>query len=147
MCWCVLDKLLEISRSYLGTPHINGAMVKGGGVDCCTLPAMILKEAGLVDIAVNTNYTCDWFTKKGCKEILLPYLQEYFVQVEELQPADLVSFRYCRSEYAHLALYLGQGRFIHAHADNGVEIVAEDCPFFFDKSGNTRATGYWRLKK
>lgn len=122
-------------------------MVKGAGVDCCTLPVMIYKEAGMADISIETNYSCDWFTKRPCKEILLPYLKQYFEQVKELLPADIVSFRYCRSEYAHVALYLGDGKFIHADANNGVEIVTKDCPFFFDKSGKSRITGYWRLRK
>lgn len=146
MCWSVLDKLLEIARTYLTTPHINGGMVKGAGVDCCTLPVLIYRELDVVDIPVKTDYSCDWFCAKDCKEIMLPYLEKYFDPVENLEPADLVSFRWGRSSFAHIAMYLGRGKFIHAHAENGVEIVTEDCPYFFDRQGRSRATGYWRVK-
>lgn len=146
MCWCALDKLVEISKSFLGTPHINGAMVKGAGVDCCTLPILIYKELGLLNIEESMSYSCDWFCKKNCEEILLPYLNKYCNSVEDLQPADLVSFRWGRSNFAHLAMYIGDGKFIHSNANNGVEIVSADCPYFFDKQGYTRITGYWRLK-
>ena len=141
-----MSKLYDVAKSYCGTPHINGAMIKGAGVDCCTLPVMIYKELGLQDIPIEFGYSADWFCKKECKELLLPYLEKHFYRVNELQPLDLVSYRWGRSEYAHLSMYLGNNLFIHAEADNGVEIVNKENPYFYDAKGNSRVSGMWRLK-
>jgi cell wall-associated NlpC family hydrolase len=37
----------------------------------------------------------------------------------ELQPGDLVFFNTLRRAYSHVAIYIGEGRFVHAPARNG----------------------------
>lgn len=140
-------KLNEVALSYIGTPHINGGNIKGAGLDCCTLPAQIIKEVDGRDIDIVFDYSCDWFCARECKEILLPYLQNYFDEVEKLQAGDLISYRWGRAKYAHLSVYLGTSIVIHCSADTGVEITEMDNPYFFDGKGESRITGFWRLKK
>lgn len=140
------DKLLAIAKSYIGTPHINGGMVKGAGVDCCTLPAMMYKEMGMFNGAIQPGYSADWFCQKECKELLLEYLKKYCEPVQDLEIGDLISYQWGRAKYAHLALYLGGGKVVHCQARIGVEITDLCNPYFFYGNGTSRVSGYWRLK-
>lgn len=138
--------LYDIALTYIGTPHINGGNVKGAGLDCCTLIAQIIKEFYNVDIPIEFNYSGDWFCKYDCTEELFPYLEKYFEPVETLQEGDLISYKWGRSNYAHLSMYLCSNTVIHCQADVGVEITDLENPYFFYANGKTRATGIWRLK-
>lgn len=139
-------ELYTVARSYIGTPHINRGNVKGAGLDCCTLPAHIFHELLGVEAKINFNYSCDWYCKRNCEEILLPYLQEYCYEVKDLQVGDILSYRWGRAKYAHLAVFLGRGRVIHCSADAGTEITEINSPCFVDGRGESRQTGIWRLK-
>ena len=145
----IMDKnlLRELAQSFIGTPHINGGNIKGAGLDCCTLPAQIFHEAGLGDYTIDFNYSADWFCQKGCKEILLPYLEKYCIRVEQLEPGDVISYRWGRAEYAHLAVYLGNNVVVHCRAANGVEFIEADAPCFYDSRGRSRVSGFWRVKE
>lgn len=139
-------KLYEVAKSYIGTPHHNGGNVKGAGLDCCTLVTSIYREIGLADIPVNFGYSGDWYCRCNCEELMLPYLEKYFSRVDILNPGDVVSYAWGRSKYAHLSLYLEQGQVIHCSADDGTVITDFNDPVFFDARGNSRVTGFWRLK-
>lgn len=100
------DKLIELAKTYIGTPHINGGDIKGAGLDCCTLVTNFYAELGYKKIPVSFGYSADWYCRRNCKEILLPYLEKYFDKVASLLPGDLVSYRWGYSSYAHLSIYL-----------------------------------------
>ena len=140
------NKLYETALSYVGTPHINGANVKGAGLDCCTLITNIYKEMGWADIPMEFGYSGDWYCQKDCKELVLAYLTKYCYEVDELQPGDVISYRWGHSNYAHLSMYIGNGCIIHCSADNGTCITDLDDPLLLDAKGRSRATGFWRLK-
>lgn len=141
-----MGKLVEISKTYVGTPHINGGNVKGAGLDCCTLVTNIYKDMGWIDVSIPFFYSGDWYCQKEHREYVLAYLKEYCKKVDALQEGDIISYRWGRSDFAHLAIYLGDGRIIHCAADAGVEITDINDPKLIDAKGNSRATGYWRLK-
>lgn len=140
------DKLIELAKTYIGTPHINGGDIKGAGLDCCTLVTNFYAELGYKKIPVSFGYSADWYCRRKCKEILLPYLEKYFDKVASLLPGDLVSYRWGYSSYAHLSIYLGNRKFAHCDADDGCCITGADEPKFWDALGRSRITGYWRLK-
>lgn len=140
------NKLKEIALSYIGTPHINGGNVKGAGLDCCTLPASIYRELMGLETDITFGYSGDWYLKRGCKEILLPYLEKYCDRVDSLQTGDTISFSFGRARYAHLAVYLGNNTVIHCSADFGTEVTDLKNPLFFDSNGASRISGYWRVK-
>lgn len=138
--------IMDIAKTYVGTPHINGGDIKGAGLDCCTLVTNLYAELGYRKIPMTCGYSADWCCRKDCKELILPYLKRYCEKVASLEPGDLISYRWGHSSYAHLAVYLGDGKVIHSDADNGADITDIDDYKFFDARGKSRATGYWRLK-
>lgn len=42
------EKIALAAREWLGTPHVNGARVKGKGVDCGMLLIGALEDAGVI---------------------------------------------------------------------------------------------------
>lgn len=140
-----MKKFLDLAKTYVGTPHINGGDVKGAGLDCCTLVTNFYADLGRKKIRVKFGYSGDWYCRRNCEEILLPYLGKYFIRVFRLRAGDLISYRWGYSNYAHLAIYLGQRLVLHCDADEGVNITDIDDTKFFDARGKSRITGYWRL--
>lgn len=140
-------KLQQIANSYIGTPFVNTGRIKGVGVDCCTLPKGIFEELTGKEFPMPTVYSAGWYCKKNCKELMLPYLESYCDKVDDLQDGDIISFRWGRAEYAHLAVYLGDGIIIHCKAGEGVEYTELTNPDFYDAKGESRITGYWRVKE
>lgn len=141
------EELKTLALSYVGTPHVNGGNIKGAGLDCCTLPANFLYEAGEAKIDIVFGYSYDWYCKRDCEEILLPYLEKYFERVSDLKEGDIISYRWGRANYAHLAINLGDNMLLHCRATHGVEISESNAPCFYDAMGRSRVTGYWRIKK
>lgn len=42
------EKIAKAAESYIGTPHVNGAKVKGAGIDCGMLLIASLEDAGII---------------------------------------------------------------------------------------------------
>ena len=42
------EKIALAAREWLGTPHVNGARVKGKGVDCGMLLIGAMEDAGVI---------------------------------------------------------------------------------------------------
>lgn len=83
------NKLYETALSYVGTPHINGANVKGAGLDCCTLITNIYKEMGWADIPMEFGYSGDWYCQKIVKSLCLHILQNIVMRSMSFSPAML----------------------------------------------------------
>lgn len=141
------ERLNSLALEYIGTPHVNGGNIKGAGLDCSTLPANFFRELGYGDFEIMFGYSGDWYCKRDCEELLLPYLERYCERIDEPEPGDIISYRWGRAQYAHLAIYLGDKRILHCQARSGVEITDIDAPYLFDAKGNSRVTGYWRVVK
>jgi cell wall-associated NlpC family hydrolase len=90
--------------SLLGTPYRFGGSSPQAGFDC----------SGLVQHVFASVLNRD-----------LPRRSEEIsgvghpVSRAELQPGDLVFFNTLRRAYSHVAIYIGEGRFVHAPARNG----------------------------
>lgn len=56
------------------------------------------------------------------------------VDVDELEPGDLVFFRTYRSGASHVGIYLGEGQFIHAATRLGrVTVSSLDEPYYANR--------------
>jgi cell wall-associated NlpC family hydrolase len=141
------ETLNSLAMEYVGTPHVNGGNIKGAGLDCSTLPANFFHDLGYGDFEIMFGYSGDWYCKRNCEELLLPYLKKYCRRIRRLMPGDIISYRWGRAKYAHLAIYLGGKRILHCQARSGVEITDIDAPYLFDGKGESRVTGYWRVVK
>ncbi len=116
---------VEVARSWLGTPYVKGARVKGGGCDCGTWLAEYLIEIGrateneLQDLGF---FSHDWFCHAS-SELYFRRVMQYGALVaetkcrpaEKAEPGDLILVRAVRSpRYNHGAVVTKWPWGIHA---------------------------------
>lgn len=122
---CIRGQIVSYAMSYLGTPYRYGGK-SPMGIDCSGLSFMAYLLSGVCiwrDSQMKEGYAIHEITKR------------------QLMPADLIYFP------GHVAIYLGEERFIHATDRIGIEQVAvqslnpEDEEFRRDLAGNIVAYG------
>jgi cell wall-associated NlpC family hydrolase len=107
-------RILEEAREWIGTPWHHEARVKGrnGGVDCVMLLCEVYERAGVLPHIVPHHYPIDVMLHRS-KEVVIPYLERYGMEVESPDVGDTVVYRFGRS-FSHAAIYAGAGRIVHA---------------------------------
>jgi cell wall-associated NlpC family hydrolase len=90
--------------SLLGTPYRFGGSSPDVGFDCSGLVRHVFAAV------------LDWDLPRRAEEISGV---GHPVSRADLQPGDLVFFDTLRRAFSHVAIYIGEGRFVHAPARNG----------------------------
>ena len=84
--------IIEIARSWIGTPYVHQASVKGAGCDCLGLLRGVWRELGREEPESVPNYSPDWAEARG-EETLYAALKRHFREVAEPAPGDIALFR------------------------------------------------------
>jgi cell wall-associated NlpC family hydrolase len=90
-------RIVAISKSLLGTPYRFGGSTPEG-FDCSGLIHYVYKQSGI----------------KVPRSSQLLYLQAKKIPLDKLQSGDLLFFKINGKTVSHVAIYLNNGRFIHA---------------------------------
>lgn len=90
--------------SLLGTPYRFGGSSPDAGFDCSGLVRHVFSSV------------LNWELPRRSEQISGVGQP---VARTDLQPGDLVFFNTLRRAFSHVAIYIGEGRFIHAPAKNG----------------------------
>lgn len=142
------QRIADSALQYLGTPHINGAKVKGIGVDCGMLLIAAMEDSGEMDKGslYIKPYSNEWQLHHS-EEWFLSYVKTIADEIteEELQPGDFIMYQYGRC-VSHASIYLGNGMVIHSVLGQGVIITSTNDVMFLNKKGESRVRGYYRYK-
>lgn len=142
------EKIAAAARSWLGTPHVNQARVKGIGVDCGMLLIGALEDAGLIDKgAIKIDpYSNEWHLHHS-EEWFLSYVKKYCIPVTETDMAigDFLMYQFGRC-VSHGGIYIGDNQIIHAVIDQGVILSDLNDVMFLDAHGRSRLRGIYRFK-
>ncbi|MEM7295337.1 MAG: NlpC/P60 family protein [Pseudomonadota bacterium] len=117
--------VVEIARSWRGTPYVHQAAAKGAGTDCLGLIRGIWSEFYGVELPEAPAYTRDWSEPLG-QETLWAAAREHLVKkrLDEEAPGDVILFRMRdRAVAKHLGVTgrIGaEASFIHAYTGHGV---------------------------
>ncbi len=98
------EQVTQYALQFLGTPYVWGGEDLKAGADCSGFTQSVFKEFG-----VDLSRTANRQSKQG-----------EAVNVDDLQPGDLLCFK--TADYApvtHAAIYLGDGKFVHASSSKG----------------------------
>lgn len=142
------EKIAEAAMSWLGTPHVNQARVKGIGVDCGMLLIGAIEDAGLVEKGAIeiAPYSNEWHLHHS-EEWFLTYVKKYCASVAEADMAigDFLMYQFGRC-VSHGGIYIGNNQIIHAVIDQGVILSDLNDVMFLDAHGKSRLRGIYRFK-
>lgn len=117
------QKVIQIAKTWLGTPYHHHAQVKGAGSDCATFIAEVFFEAGLVKRFPIENYNPQWHLHRNAEKYMGRVL-EYAREVETPQPGDIVIWKFGRT-FSHGAIVVDWPSIIHQYITTGC--VIEDA--------------------
>lgn len=116
-------RIVEVARSWLGTPFHYAARVKGVGVDCGNLLAAIYIEAGLLPAEFPIDAPPPGWHLHTQDERYLRLIMRYAVRVASpWEAGDVLVYRGRRWPSAgHAGIYIDD-YLLHAVARRGVEL-------------------------
>lgn len=142
------ENIAAAARTWLGTPHVNQARVKGIGVDCGMLLIGALEDAGLIKKGAIkiAPYSNEWHLHHS-EEWFLSYVKKYCIPVTETDMVigDFLMYQFGRC-VSHGGIYIGDNQIIHAVVDQGVILSDLNDVMFLDAHGRSRLRGIYRFK-
>lgn len=134
------EKVVEVAKSWLGTPYHHRAKLKGIGVDCAQILVAVFSEAGIIDDFDTGQYPQDWMMHRS-EELYLGSIEKYAKRVEQPKPGDIALFKFGRC-VSHSAIVIEWPIVIHAYKMAGV-VTYDDV--IANKSLGDRLVGFWSV--
>lgn len=96
-------RIIDVARTWLNTPFVDGQGLKGCGVDCAHFPARVSEEAGLVGHIEIPPYSPQVYLHKKAdgtwdntyEKIIRRYAHE--ITEAEVKPGDMVLYKIAHS--------------------------------------------------
>jgi NlpC/P60 family putative phage cell wall peptidase len=117
------DKIIAEARTWIGTPYVLGACVRGAGADCATFIYGVLHALGMINDETIGHFSPDWFAHTD-EEIyprrLLRHAFKTAVGISyttlETQPGNIVLTRHSTSSrvFNHAGIVVKWPHLIHA---------------------------------
>lgn len=115
--------VVDIARSWIGTPYHHQAAVMGVGCDCLGLIRGVWSARYGDEPEAIPNYSADWSEPQG-HEALMQAATRHFTRKTQADPGDVLLFRMRSGAVAkHLGILTGSGQspsFIHSYQGHGV---------------------------
>lgn len=117
---CIRSELKTLSKSLIGVPYLDGGRTTQDGMDCYGLFLYVMRELG-VDLP-DWEYTAGWV--ESGEQLFAENYYRYADRIEacDARPGDAILFRGKRKIVSHIAVYLGDDRFLHVTESIGVHI-------------------------
>lgn len=125
--------VVEEAKTWLNTPYILNAEIKGAGVDCGRFLVACFTGTGLVE-AIDYGTIMADFNLHRNDEIYLRWVSRYCRPVQEAQPGDIILYRKGRI-ISHGALVIDYPRIIHAEPSGVIWGDATDAPLATRQAG------------
>jgi NlpC/P60 family putative phage cell wall peptidase len=132
------DRIVQVARSWIGTPYRLGARVKGAGCDCATLLLEVYRECGLIQDEQLGVFAGDWWLHTTEEKYLLRLLRHAFkvaetvaVRSTKAEPGVIVLTRAGGSRvFNHGGIVTAWPRVIHTGREGVEEIDASRHPMW-----------------
>lgn len=137
--------IANVALTWVGTPYMNYAMVKGRGVDCAHLIVGVLLEAGLLhegDLRIEA-YSNEWHLHRS-EEKFIKHIKKIAYEVTKPQIGDFLLYQYGRC-VSHGAILVEPNVVAHAFVDQGVILSKLDDVLFYDNTGKSRLRKIYRF--
>ena len=132
--WGAVPNVVALARSWIGTPYVHQASVKGAGCDCLGLLRGVWRELGREEAETPPPYSPDWAEARGeetLRDALARHLRE--IDAKDIAPGDVALFRMAaRGPAKHCAIVAvrdGTLTLIHARQNKRVSEEAFTAPW------------------
>lgn len=115
------EDLVAEARSWLGTPFVDCADVKGVGVDCAMILVRVCCDLGLAPPIDPRPYKPQQHLYQG----YLDWLARYAKQVDEPQPGDIEMFKIGEHAFHSAFIIVPGATILHAYKPSGRVILDE----------------------
>lgn len=136
----IREKIITEARTWMGTPFLHQAAVKGSGVGCGTFLISVYGAVGIPVPALTDlgHFPKDWHAHvKAREERYLNLLLRFADQVPTPAPGDIALFKIGRV-YSHSAIIIAFPRVIEARwsigvveTDISIDAALKDAPRIF----------------
>ena len=119
------DQFVEVARSWLGTPYLHQASVKGVGCDCLGLIRGVWRELFGDEPEPVPAYSADWSEPQGEERLFLAASRHLTrIDTDDVAIGQVLLFRMRSGAVAkHLGIVSSakpSSQFIHAYTGHGV---------------------------
>lgn len=128
--------ILAEARSWVGTPYVPRALIKGVGVDCGGLLYKVYEPVFGPFAPFPQNYSADW-ALHGDRELYLDWIAPFTKQISRPIVGGFSVYHY-GTKYAHGAIYTGEW-YIHAWGRQREGRVTMSKPRAMLNIGNSKA--------
>jgi cell wall-associated NlpC family hydrolase len=111
------------ARSWISTPYVHCADIKGVGVDCAMLLVRVFNNVGLIGHHEPRPYPVTWHLHQSEERFVDQILQLGSAEVLEPGPGDIVVWRIGKT-YSHGGIITAWPFVVHAYAQ--ARVVQED---------------------
>jgi NlpC/P60 family putative phage cell wall peptidase len=130
--------VVHIARTWIGTPYVHQASVKGAGCDCLGLLRGVHRELTGAEPELPPPYSPDW-AEATCRETLHAALARHLDEIDprHLAPGDVALFRMVRggpAKHCGIVAQAPNGALTLIHARQNRRVAEEPL------------TLYWRRK-
>jgi len=129
-------EVVQIARSWIGTPYVHQASVKGAGCDCLGLLRGVFRELSGEEAETPPPYSPDWAEATGAETLysaMLRHLSE--IELPAPAPGDIALFRMApRSPAKHCGIVaMRDGRLSLIHARQNKQVSEERFSAFWQR--------------
>jgi Cell wall-associated hydrolases (invasion-associated proteins) len=115
-------RIVEIARSWLGTPYHHQACLKGVGVDCAQLLVGVYQEFDPTVYANIPAYSPQWHLNRG-EEKYLEVVRRHMTEIDGPPlPGDIAMWKFGRC-FSHGAIVVAWPLVIHARVQANCELI------------------------
>jgi len=118
-------QVVEVARTWLGTPFHHQGRVKGVGIDCVGLTIGIAQELGIVSDEVIASLPTNYQARPD-PVLMQRLLCEHMTPVWPPQIGDWIWIAEPHMQPTHVGLKISEVSMIHANGDPKVSLVVED---------------------
>lgn len=118
------QEIVMVALGLLDTGYRFGGRNPEAGLDCSGMVSYVVEQSAGLRLPHNAAQIAD-STRP--------------IEVDQLEPGDLVFFNTLRRRHSHMGIYIGDGRFIHAPSSRGsVRIERLSNPYFASRIDGAR---------
>lgn len=122
------DSVVAEALSWLGTPYVHQASVKGAGCDCLGLVRGVWRALHGAEPEAPPDYAPDW--AEAGEERLLQASRRWLVAKNSIEPGDVLLFRMAEgAAVRHAAILTDPSRMVHAYWGRAV-VESRLAPFW-----------------